>query len=111
MQFRKTLSAAFGIFLVAAFFLSLPLTAQDVRTHGRGGQANLQITVNLVPAVGHHHRDKDKNNEHKGDSVLYDLNSWHDEFSVTEEDHSMLLESDNHVARQEQVRTISIVLK
>jgi hypothetical protein len=69
----------------------------------------------VVPAV--HHRDKDddedkdKNKDRgRNDTVSYNLNPRHEEFSVTEEQRSMLVDSGNTL-RQEQVRAITIVPK
>jgi hypothetical protein len=100
-----------------AFFvalLSVPLSAQTARTHGKGAQANLRIDVKVVPAIAVHHRDKDddkdkdKDRGRKADAVSYNLNPRHEEFSVTEETRPMLVDSGNTV-RQEQVRSITIV--
>jgi hypothetical protein len=107
-----------------ATLLSLPLSAQSARIHSSGPQANLRIEVKVVPAVAVHHRDKDDgedNDKDKGkdrdkdrgrkDAVVsYNLNPRHEEFSVTEELRSMVVESGNTV-RQEQVRAITIVPK
>ena len=70
----------------------------------------------MVPAV--HHRDKDddegkdkdKDRSGKDTAVSYNLNPRHEEFSVTEEQRSMLVDSGNTV-RQEQVRAITVVPK
>jgi len=106
-----------GCALFAAL-LSLPLSAQSARIHSSGPQANLRIEVKVVPAVAVHHRDKDdgedknkdrdKDRELKDAVVSYNLNPRHEEFSVTEELCSMVVESGNTV-RQEQVRAITVV--
>jgi len=95
--------------------LSLPLSAQAARIHSNGQQANLRIEAKVVPAV--HHRDKDDDEDKdrdkdrgRNDAVIYNLNPLHEEFSVTEELRSMLVDSGNAV-RQEQVHTITIVPK
>lgn len=105
-----------GLVLLAAS-LSLPLsaqTAQTVRIHSSGAQANLRIDVNVVPAVHHRDKDKDKDKDKDGrgqsDTVSYNLNPRQEEFSVTEETRPMLVDSGNTV-RQEQVRAITIVPK
>jgi len=98
--------------------LSFPLSAQNTRTHSGGAQANLRIEVKVVPAVGVHHRDKDRDRDNdkdedkdrKAEAVSYNLNPRHQEFSVTEETRSMLVDSGNTV-RQEQVRAITVVPK
>jgi hypothetical protein len=99
---------------VLATLLSFPLSAQNTRTHSGGAQANLRIEVKVVPAVGVHHRDKDrdrdKDKDRKAEAVSYNLNPRHQEFSVTEETRSMLVDSGNTV-RQEQVRAITVVPK
>jgi len=98
--------------------LSLPLSAQSPRIHSNGQQANLRIEARVVPAVAVHHRDKDddedkdkdKDRKRNDTAVSYNLNPRHEEFSVTEELRSMLVDSGNTV-RQEQVRAITIVPK
>jgi hypothetical protein len=103
---------------VLATLLSFPLSAQNTRTHSGGAQANLRIEVKVVPAVGVHHRDKDRDRDkdqdedkdRKAEAVSYNLNLRHQEFSVTEETRSMLVDSGNTV-RQEQVRAITVVPK
>jgi hypothetical protein len=103
---------------VLAASLSVPLSAQAARMHGSGPQANLRIEVKVVPAVAVHHRDKDDDDDKEKDkdrgrkdaAVSYNLNPRHEEFSVTEELRSMVVESGNTV-RQEQVRAITIVPK
>jgi hypothetical protein len=108
-----------GLALLAAS-LSLPLSAQTARIHSSGPQASLRIEVKVVPAIAVHHRDKDDGEDKDKDrekdrgrhdnAVSYNLNPRHEEFSVTEEQRSMLVDSGNTV-RQEQVRAITIVPK
>jgi hypothetical protein len=100
-----------------AFFLSVAAIAQTARIHSSGAQSNLRIEARVVPAVAVHHRDKDDEDKAKGknrgrndDAVFYNLNPGHEEFSVTEELRSMLVDSGNTI-RQEQVRAITIVPK
>ena len=101
-----------------AFFLSVAAIAQTARIHSSGAQANLRIEVKVVRAVAVHHRDKDdeedkdkdKDRGRKDAAVYYNLNPRHEEFSVTEEQRSMLVDSGNTV-RQEQVHAITIVPK
>lgn len=92
--------------------LSVPLFAQTARIHSNGAQANLRIDVKVVPAVRVHHRDrdddKDRNKDRDNAAVSFNLNPRHEEFSVTEEMRSMLVDSGNSL-RQEQVRAITIV--
>ena len=103
---------------VLAASLSVPFSAQTVRIHSSGPQANLRIEVKVVPAVAVHHRDKDDDDDKEKDkdrgrkdaAVSYNLNPRREEFSVTEELRSMVVESGNTV-RQEQVRAITIVPK
>jgi hypothetical protein len=101
---------------ILAAFLSVPLSAQTARIHSAGAQANLRIDVKVVPAVGVHDHDKDKDTDRDKDgrrddaAVSYNLNPWHEEFSVTEETRPMLVESGN-TFRQEQVRAVTIVPK
>jgi hypothetical protein len=98
--------------------LSVAATAQTARIHSSGAQSNLRIEVNVVRAVAIHHRDKDddedkdkdKDRGRKDDAVSYNLNPRHEEFSVTEEMRTMLVDSGNTV-RREQVRAITIVPK
>ena len=54
--------------------------------------------------------DRDKDGRRDDAAVSYNLNPWHEEFSVTEETRPMLVESGN-TFRQEQVRAITIVPK
>ena len=108
-----------GYALFAAL-LSVPLSAQSARIHSSGAQSNLRIEVKVVRAVAVHHRDKDDDEDKDKDkdkdrrrndtAVSYNLNPRHEEFSVTEELRSMLVDSGNTV-RQEQVRSITIVPK
>ena len=98
-----------------AAFLSIPLSAQTARIHSGGTQANLRININVVPAVAVHHRDNDKDKDKDGrreeDAVSYDLNPRHEEFSISEEMRSMLVDSGDNTFRQEQVQAITIVPK
>ena len=99
-----------------AALLSLPLSGQTARIHSSGAQTNLRIEVKVVRAVAVHHRDKDDDEDKDKDqrrndaAVAYNLNPRHEEFSITEELRSMLVDSGNTV-RQEQVRAITIVPK
>ena len=112
MQALKIGSALLAVLLSAA------ATAQTARIHSRGAQANLHIEVKVVRAITVHHRDKDDDEDKDKDkdrrrndiAVSYNLNPRHEEFSVTEEMRSMLVDSGNTV-RQEQVRAITIVPK
>jgi hypothetical protein len=97
--------------LAAALLLIPSLAAQDARGHGSSGQANLQINVNIVRAVGDRDRDKDKNSDHERDAISYNLNPRYKEFSVTEEEGPMLIDSNSHAIGQQQVRTTTVVLK
>ena len=106
-----------GYALFAAL-LSVPLSAQSARIHSSGARSNLRIEARVVRAVAVHHRDKDddedkdkdKDRKRNDTAVSYNLNPRHEEFSVTEELRSMVVESGNTV-RQEQVRAITIVPK
>jgi hypothetical protein len=109
MQFRKTLSAGFGTFLVATFFLSLPSTAQSARTPGSAAQANLHITVNVVPAVAPHHRHRDKDRD--GDAIAYDLMPRDEQLSITRETRLMSLEGQGNGARKQPVQLTTVVAK
>ena len=97
--------------------LCVPISAQTVRIHESGAQANLRIEVNVVPAVAvHHHdkdrdKDKDKDGRGEGDAVTYNLNPQHEELSVIEETRPILVDSGNNTVQQEQVRTITVVPK
>jgi hypothetical protein len=97
--------------LAAALLLIPSLAAQDARRHSSSAQANLQINVNIVRAVGHHDRDKERNSDHERDEISYNLNPRYEEFSVTEEERPMLTDSNNHAVGQQQVRTTTVVLK
>lgn len=115
--FPRMQALKIGCALLAAS-LSVPLSAQTARIHSNGAQANLRIEVHVVPTIGVHHRDKDdkdqdkdKDGNRKDNAVSYNLNPRHEEFSVTEEMRSMLVDSGNNTFRQEQVRAITIVPK
>jgi len=105
-------------FALLAVLLSVAATAQTARIHSSGAQSNLRIEAKVVRAVAVHHRDKDDDEDKDNDedrkrndtAVSYNLNPRHEEFSVTEELRSMVVESGNTV-RQEQVRAITIVPK
>jgi len=111
----QALKIGYALFVV---LLSVPLSAQTARIHSSGAQSNLRIEVKVVRAVAVHHRDKDDDEDKDKDkdrrrndtAVSYNLNPRHEEFSVTEELRSMLVDSGNTV-RQEQVRAITIVPK
>jgi endonuclease YncB( thermonuclease family) len=108
MQFRKTLIAGFGTFLVAASFLSLPSTAQSARTPGSAAQANLRITVNVVPAVAsHRHRDKDRD----GDAIAYDLMPRDEHLSITREIRLMSIEGQGDGSQKQPVQLTTVVAK
>lgn len=117
--FPRMQALRIGCALLAAS-LSVPLSAQTARIHSSGAQANIRFEVKVVPAVAVHRRDKDdgedqdrgrnKERGRKDAVVSYNLNPRHEEFSVTEELRSMVVESGNTV-RQEQVRAITIVPK
>jgi hypothetical protein len=115
--FPRMQALRIGFALLAAS-LSLPISAQTARIHSSGAQANLRIEVNVVPAVAvHHHdhdkdkdKDKDKDRGREDDAVSYSLNPRHEELSVMQEVHPMLVDSGSTV-RQEQVRAITIVPK
>jgi hypothetical protein len=115
-NFPRMQALRIGSVLLAAS-LSLPLSAQTARIHSNGAQANLRIEIKVVPAVAVHHRDKDddkdkgKDRDRKDDPVSYNLNPRHEKFSVTEETRSMLVDSSDHIAGQEQVTTITVVPK
>jgi hypothetical protein len=102
-----------------AALLSVPATAQNARIHRGGAQPNLRIHVIVVPAIGADHRDKDRDRDRdrdkdvnrKGDDIFYNLNPRHEEFSITNEMRSMLVDSGNNTFRQEQVQAITIVPK
>lgn len=103
--------------LFAVLLLGLPLSAQTARIHNSPAQANLHIDAKVVPAIGVHHRDKDdrdkdkdKDEERKNNAVSYNLNPRNEEFSVTENMRSMLVDSGSEI-RQEQVRAITVVPK
>jgi hypothetical protein len=116
-NFPRMQALRIGCALLAAS-LSVPLSAQTARIHSNGAQSNLRIEVKVVRAVAVHHHDKDadedndkdKDRGRKDDAVSYNLNPRHEEVSVTEEMHTMLVDSGNTV-RQEQVRAITIVPK
>jgi hypothetical protein len=111
----QALRIAYALF---AALLSVPLSAQSARIHSSGAQANLRIEVKVERAVAVHHRDKDDDKDKDKDkdrgrndtAVFYNLNPLHEEFSVTEELRSMVVDSGKTV-RQEQVRAITIVPK
>jgi hypothetical protein len=109
-NFPRMQALRIGSVLLAAS-LSLPLSAQTARIHSNGAQANLRIEIKVVPAVAVHHHDKDKDGDRKDDAVSYNLNPRHEEFSVMEETRSMLVDSSDHIAGQEQVTTITVVPK
>jgi hypothetical protein len=115
-NFPRMQALRIGLVLLAAS-LSVSLSAQTARIHSSGGQANLHIDVKVVPVVAvHHHdkdgdKDKDKDGDREDGAVSYNLNPQHEEFSVTEEIRLMLMGSGDHIAGQEQVRTITVVQK
>ena len=112
--FPRMKALKIGCALLAAL-LSVPLSAQTARIHSNGAQANLRIGVIVVPAVAvHHHdrdrdKDKDKDGRREDDAVSFNLNPRHEEFSVTEEMRTMLVDSGNNTIRQEQVRAVTVV--
>lgn len=93
-----------------ALVTGLPSSAQNGQQHRNTPQANLRVTAKMVPALGFHHR-KPQDRDRDEDAVSYDLNPQHEELSVTEEVRSMLADSGNNAARQQQVRIITVVAK
>jgi hypothetical protein len=111
VQFRRTLSAAFGTFLGATFFLNPPLIAQSAGTQGSPAQANLHITVNVVPAVAPHHRHRDRDKDRDGDAIAYDLMPRDEQLSITRETRLMSIEGQDNGARKQPVQLTTVVAK
>jgi hypothetical protein len=107
-KIRYTLSSA----LLAAALLGLPLTAQDARTNRTGAQANLRISVNVVPAITpeRHHKDNDKDKNRDHDAVSYDLTRRDEEVSISREVRSMLVEVQGG-AQEQPVEMTTVVSK
>jgi hypothetical protein len=103
--------ALFSTFLLAAL-LSLPLTAQDARTNRNGAQANLRISVNVVPAITpeRHHKDNDRDKDRDHDAVSYDLTRRDEEVSISREVRSMLVEVQGG-AQEQPVEMTTVVSK
>jgi hypothetical protein len=98
---------------IALVAMGLPLSAQSAQIHSNTTKAELRIHAIVVPAVALHrrHRDKDKAKDRDEAAITYDLQPKPEEFSVTEEVRPMLVDAGNNVARQEQVRIITVVAK
>ena len=107
MRTLKIVCAAF-----AAVTLGLASPAQDGRTN-TAGQAGFRINVIVVPVVAppRHHKHRDRDWGQDNEAVTYNLGPQQDKLSVTEEVRPMLVSVDNSVARQEQVRIITVVEK
>jgi hypothetical protein len=99
--------------VIALVAMGLPLSAQNAQIHSNTTKAELRIHAIVVPAVALHrdHREKDKDKDRDEAAVAYDLQPKPEEFSVTEEVRSMLVDFSNNAARQEQVRIITVVPK
>jgi hypothetical protein len=93
--------------------MGLPVSAQNARPRTNVPQADLRIKVIVVPAIAPHRKDKDKDKDKDRDegSVTYDLQPRHEEFAVTEEVRTMLVDAGNNAGRREQVRIITVVPK
>jgi hypothetical protein len=89
--------------------VSLPLFAQDARTHASGPQASLRISVNVVSAVTpqRHHKDKDRGD----DIVSYDLMAQDQELSISREVRPMLVEVQENGAQTQPVESTTVVAK
>lgn len=87
--------------------------AQDGRTNTTTAQAGLQINAIVVPVVAspRHHRHRDRDRDRDDEAVIYILDPQPERLSVTEEVRPMLVQEGSSVARQEQVRMITVVAR
>ena len=106
MRTLKTMCAA-----IALATMGLPTSAQNARIHSNTTQSELRIHVVVVPAVALHGHHKDKDRDRDEGAVTYELQLKSEDFSITEEVRPILISSDAHAARQEQVRIITVVPK
>jgi hypothetical protein len=97
---------------IAAIVLGLRASAQDQRpqlerARRAAGHVELQIKVVVVPAIPpHHHRQRDRDDA----SISYNLSSYEENLSITEEVRSMLID-DGVASRPEKVRITTVVVK
>jgi hypothetical protein len=98
---------------IALVAMGLPLSVQSAQIHSNTSNAELRIHAIVVPAVAlhRHHRDNEKYKDRDEAAITYDLQPKPEEFSVTEEVRPMLVDAGNNVARQEQVRIMTVVAK
>lgn len=95
-----------------AVTLGLASPAQNARSNTSAAQAELHINVIVVPVVAPpHHKQRDRDGGRDDEAVTYNLNSPQEKLSVTEEVRPMLVHEGSSVARQEQVRIITVVAK
>jgi hypothetical protein len=107
----RTLAILFAAF--AAILLSVPSFTQNSRPNGSSAQAELHINVIVLPVIlpphDHRHRDRDRGRDE--DLVSYNLFPQEERFSVTEEVHSMLVNSADSFAKEVPVRVVTVVVK
>ena len=94
---------------IALVATSLPVFAQNARPRSNLPQADLRIKVIVVPAIGAHRKDKDKDRDEG--MVTYDLQPRRSEFSITEEVRPMLVERQGKGPQMETVHLTTVVMK
>ena len=94
---------------VALVAMSLPVSAQNTQHRTSVPQAELRIKVIVIPAIGAHRKDKDKDRDES--MVTYDLQPRRAEFSVTEEVRPMLVEGQGKGSQMEPVHLTTVVMK
>lgn len=109
MRTLRIVFAAFAVVTLGMASLAQASSAQNERPKRGAAQAELQINVIVVPVVipprHHRHRDRDEG------SVSYNLTPLEEKLSITEELRTMLVNTGDNAARQEQVRITTVVMK
>ena len=105
----RTLATLFAAF--AAVLLGLPSFAQNSQSNGSSTQAELHISMIVMPVVlpPRDHRDRDRDRDE--DLVTYNLSPQEDRLSITEEVRPMLVNSAGSFAKEEQVRVVTVIIK
>ena len=109
MRTLRTLCAVFA--LVALGLASPAQNWPDEQQHRASRAANQRDCSSRCRSARHHrHRDRDRGRD--DDAVTYNLDPQREKLSVTEEVRPMLVhDGSGSVARQEQVRIITVVAR
>lgn len=91
--------------------LSVPLFGQNARIHSSGAQANLRIEANVVPAIGPHRHDKDRDRGRDENTVAYELMPSDEQLSISHEVRPILIEVQGSGLQNQPVQVTTVVMK